>query len=67
MELQAVVDSLGVADRVTVLQGDVRRLPFGDGEFDAIISIDAFTSPPRPAAGPSTGRDHRDVDAGVER
>lgn len=41
-ELQAVVDSSGVADRVTVLQGDVRRLPFGDGEFDAIISIDAF-------------------------
>ncbi len=32
----------GVLDRVTPVNGDVRDAPFEDGEFDAIISIDAF-------------------------
>lgn len=32
----------GVADRVTTVHGDVRSLPFADGGFDAIVSVDAF-------------------------
>ena len=41
-EIRAVVDAAGVGDRVTVVHGDARSLPFEDGEFDAIVSIDAF-------------------------
>jgi cyclopropane fatty-acyl-phospholipid synthase-like methyltransferase len=41
-ELRAVIEAAGVADRVEVLQGDARRLPFADARFDAIVSIDAF-------------------------
>lgn len=41
-DLQAVVDSAGVSDRVTVRIGDIRQLEFGAAEFDAILSIDAF-------------------------
>ncbi|MFD3443341.1 methyltransferase domain-containing protein [Microbacteriaceae bacterium 4G12] len=41
-EIRAVVESAGVGDRVDVVQGDARSLPFADGEFDAIVSIDAF-------------------------
>lgn len=41
-EVQGVVDAAGVADRVAVMQADVRHLPFSDAEFDAIVSIDAF-------------------------
>lgn len=41
-ELRAVVDAAGVGDRVSVLQGDVRDLPFRDGHFDAVVSVDAF-------------------------
>jgi SAM-dependent methyltransferase len=32
----------GVADRVVALQGDVRRLPFDEAAFAAIVCIDAF-------------------------
>ena len=32
----------GVGERVTAIQADARKLPFSDGEFDAIVSIDAF-------------------------
>jgi SAM-dependent methyltransferase len=32
----------GVGERVTAIQADARNLPFSDGEFDAIVSIDAF-------------------------
>jgi SAM-dependent methyltransferase len=42
MQLRAVIETAGVADRVEVLQGDARTLPFDDARFDAIISIDAF-------------------------
>lgn len=41
-ELRSNLEAQGVADRVTPVNGDVRDLAFGDGEFDAIISIDAF-------------------------
>lgn len=41
-ELRAVVDAAGVGDRVSVLQADVRDLPFRDGQFDAVISVDTF-------------------------
>jgi cyclopropane fatty-acyl-phospholipid synthase-like methyltransferase len=41
-ELRAVVDAAGVGDRVSVVQGDVRDLHFRDGDFDAVVSIDAF-------------------------
>lgn len=41
-ELQGVIGAAGVADRVSVLQADVRHLPCGDDEFDAVVSIDAF-------------------------
>lgn len=32
----------GVADRVDVRTGDVRRMPFGNGEFDGVISVAAI-------------------------
>lgn len=41
-ELQSVVEAAGVADRVDVVYADIRHLPFGEDEFDAIIIIDAF-------------------------
>lgn len=41
-ELRSNLEAQGVADRVTPVNGDVRDLPFEDGEFDAIISVDAF-------------------------
>ena len=41
-EIRAVIEPAGVGDRVHVVQGDARALPFPDGAFDAIVSIDAF-------------------------
>jgi SAM-dependent methyltransferase len=41
-ELRANLDAMGVADRVTVMRGSARDLPFDDDEFDAIVSVDAF-------------------------
>jgi len=41
-DLRAVLEAAGVADRVTAVHADARNLPFGDNEFDAIVSIDAF-------------------------
>lgn len=41
-EVRGVVDAAGVGDRVSVVQADVRELPFGEEEFDAIVSIDSF-------------------------
>lgn len=41
-EINSVVEAAGVRDRVDVVQADVRHLPFGADEFDAIVSIDAF-------------------------
>ncbi len=38
----AVHEAAGVAHRVTAVQGDIRTMAFPDGEFDAIVSIDAF-------------------------
>ena len=40
--LSGVMAAAGVADRVTAVLADARNLPFADGEFDAIVSIDAF-------------------------
>jgi cyclopropane fatty-acyl-phospholipid synthase-like methyltransferase len=41
-EAQVVFDQAEVADRVTAVNANVRDLPFADGDFDAIVSIDAF-------------------------
>jgi cyclopropane fatty-acyl-phospholipid synthase-like methyltransferase len=41
-DVTAIFREAGVADRVTALQADARALPFGEEEFDAIVSIDAF-------------------------
>jgi ubiquinone/menaquinone biosynthesis C-methylase UbiE len=41
-EIQATVTAAGVGDLVTASNGDVRRLPFEDASFDAIVSIDAW-------------------------
>jgi cyclopropane fatty-acyl-phospholipid synthase-like methyltransferase len=41
-ELRATMQAQGVDGRVTVVNGDARDLPFQDGEFDAIVSVDAF-------------------------
>lgn len=41
-ELRTVMEAAGVADRVDVHQADARELPFADGLFDAVVSIDAF-------------------------
>jgi SAM-dependent methyltransferase len=43
----------GVADRATARVGDMRELPFGDGEFDAVVSsyaIDHLRRAERPKA-----------------
>lgn len=41
-ELEGVFRAAGVEGSVTAVNADVRRLPFADDEFDAIVSIDAF-------------------------
>lgn len=41
-ELQARLRDAGVDDLAEAVTADARDLPFEDGEFDAIISIDAF-------------------------
>jgi cyclopropane fatty-acyl-phospholipid synthase-like methyltransferase len=41
-ELRATAEEQGVSERVTAVNGDVRHLPFEDGAFDAVVSIDAF-------------------------
>ena len=41
-EAAAVFDAAGVADRVGARRVDARSLPFEDGEFDAVVSVDAF-------------------------
>ena len=43
----------GVADRASAKMGDMRQLPFGDGEFDAVVSsyaIDHLSRAERPKA-----------------
>ncbi len=42
VELQGVIDAAGVGDRVDAVNADARNLPFGDDEFDAVVSLDAF-------------------------
>jgi cyclopropane fatty-acyl-phospholipid synthase-like methyltransferase len=41
-ELEGVFREAGVERSVTAVNADVRQLPSADGEFDAIVSIDAF-------------------------
>jgi cyclopropane fatty-acyl-phospholipid synthase-like methyltransferase len=41
-EAAAVFDAAGVADSVTAVNADVRKLPFAAEEFNAIVSVDAF-------------------------
>ncbi|WP_426564976.1 methyltransferase domain-containing protein [Angustibacter sp. McL0619] len=41
-ELRTNLEAAGVAAQVTPVHGTVLDLPFGDGEFDAILSVDAF-------------------------
>lgn len=41
-ELAGNLGAAGVGDRVTAANADARNLPFGDEEFDAILSVDAF-------------------------
>jgi cyclopropane fatty-acyl-phospholipid synthase-like methyltransferase len=41
-EATATFHAAGLADQVTAVQADARALPFGDEEFDAIVSVDAF-------------------------
>jgi|SRR5579884_2439085 len=41
-EAGAVFEAAGVGASVTAVNADVRRLPFADQEFDAILSVDAF-------------------------
>ena len=40
----------GVADRASARVGDMRQLPFGDGEFDAVVSSYAIDHLPGPSA-----------------
>lgn len=37
-----LAEGAGLGDRVRVVQGDALRLPFGDGEFDAAISLNVM-------------------------
>lgn len=41
-DLRAHLRAAGVDHRVTASNCDARELPFEDGEFDAIVSVDAF-------------------------
>lgn len=41
-ELAGHIHAAGAGDRVTAVHADARDLPFGDAEFDAILSVDAF-------------------------
>ncbi|MEV6206273.1 methyltransferase domain-containing protein [Kitasatospora sp. NPDC051914] len=41
-EAQAVFDEAGVGDRVTAVRAEAHALPFEDGSFDAVVSVDAF-------------------------
>ena len=41
-DIQQVLEASGVADVVSAVNADARDLPFGDEEFDAVVSIDAF-------------------------
>jgi SAM-dependent methyltransferase len=40
--IEEVLRGAGLAESITVVQADVRDLPFPDDAFDAIVSIDAF-------------------------
>jgi cyclopropane fatty-acyl-phospholipid synthase-like methyltransferase len=39
---QRRIDEAGVADRVTPVRAEAHALPFGDAEFDVVISLDAY-------------------------
>ena len=41
-ENRALAEEAGVADRVFPVRCDARALPFADGYFDAIVSVDAY-------------------------
>lgn len=41
-EREAVFRDAGVGDQIHAVDADARRLPFADGHFDAIVSIDAW-------------------------
>ena len=41
-ENQKRIDEAGVADRVTPVHAEAHALPFADGSFDAIVSLDAY-------------------------
>jgi cyclopropane fatty-acyl-phospholipid synthase-like methyltransferase len=38
----ATIDAFGLRHRIRAVRGDARDLPFGENEFDALVSIDAF-------------------------
>ncbi len=55
----------GVADRVEVETGDLRKLPFADASFDAIISMTVIHNiPSREGARPGARRTHPRAEAG---
>jgi len=39
---QRRIAEAGVADRVTAVRAEAHALPFGDAEFDVVISLDAY-------------------------
>ncbi|MCL6737060.1 SAM-dependent methyltransferase [Streptomyces neyagawaensis] len=41
-EAAAVFEEAGVADRVTAVRAEAHALPFEEGSFDAVVSVDAF-------------------------
>jgi cyclopropane fatty-acyl-phospholipid synthase-like methyltransferase len=64
--VEEVIRSAGLMESVTAVRADVRRLPFPDNSFDAIVSIDAFEHfgtdvhlSPGAASRPQAGRDDR--------
>ena len=45
-----LIEADGLGARATLKKGDAEKLPFGDGEFDAVVSLYALRHFPDPAA-----------------
>jgi ubiquinone/menaquinone biosynthesis C-methylase UbiE len=43
---QRLAEAMGVGERVTFLEGDVTRLPFGDRAFDVVVSLETIEHVP---------------------
>ncbi len=40
---RGIAEQEGLSDRIDLHEGDVRRLPFGDGQFDVVLAVTALS------------------------